>query len=99
MIEIWDVYSFWFQHSTISNYSLFCLILIRYAELGIFSVLSVGILTLFYSGLLDLAKVFLDPLDNEDYREGCVYIDLAVLIRESNSASTRWMNAAEKVVK
>jgi hypothetical protein len=67
--------------------------------LGIFSVLSVGILTLFYSGLLDLAKVFLDPLDNEDYREGCVYIDLAVLIRESNSASTRWMNAAEKVVK
>jgi hypothetical protein len=53
---------------------------IRYAELGIFSVLSVGILTLFSSRLLDLDKVFLDPLDNEDYREGCVYFDLAVLI-------------------
>jgi hypothetical protein len=66
--------------------------------LGILSVLSVGILTLFYSGLLDLAKVFLDPLDNEHYREGCGYIDIAVLIRESNAASTRWMNAAEQVV-
>ena len=55
-----------------------------------------GILTLFYSGLLDLAKVFLDPLDNEDYREGscCAFMDLAVLIRESNAASNRWMYGA-----
>jgi hypothetical protein len=63
----------------------------RYAELGIFSVISIGILTLFYHGMLNLAKVFLDPLDNEDYSEGCVYLDLAVLIREANTASTRWM--------
>ena len=66
----------------------------RYADLGVFSVLSVGILTVFFSGLLDLAKVFLDPLDNEDYREGCVYMDLAVLIREANGASVRWMESA-----
>ena len=65
----------------------------RYADLGVFSILSVGILTVFYSGLLDLAKVFLDPLDNEDFRDGCVYMDLAVLVRESNAASYRWMNA------
>lgn len=63
----------------------------RYPELGIFSVLAVGILTLFFHGLLNLAKVFLDPLDNEDYAEGCVYLDLIVLIRESNAGSTRWM--------
>jgi hypothetical protein len=65
--------------------------------LGIFSVVSIGILTVFYHGLLDLAKVFLDPLDNEDYCEGCVYLDLAVLIRESNAGSTRWMKGASSV--
>lgn len=67
--------------------------LAQYADLEVFSILSVGILTLFYSGLLDLAKVFLDPLDNEDYCEGIVHMDLAVLIRETYSASTRWMCA------
>jgi hypothetical protein len=54
----------------------------------------IGILTFFYHGLLILAMVFLDPLDNEDYCEGCVYLDLAVLIRESTSASKKWINGA-----
>jgi hypothetical protein len=66
----------------------------RYPELGIFCVLMIGILTFFYHGLLILAMVFLDPLDNEDYCEGCVYLDLAVLIRESTSASKKWINGA-----
>lgn len=66
----------------------------KYADLGIYSALMVGILTFFYHGLLILAKVFLDPLDNEDYCEGCVYLDLAVLIRESNAASTEWIEGA-----
>lgn len=66
----------------------------RYTDLGIFSVLMIGILTFFYHGLLILAMVFLDPLDNEDYCEGCVYLDLAVLIRESTAASKRWINGA-----
>lgn len=68
----------------------------QYAELGIFSVLSMGIFTLFYLGLMDLAKVFLDPLDNEDYHDGCVTMDLTVFIRETNAASRRWMTAAQK---
>jgi predicted membrane chloride channel (bestrophin family) len=76
---------------------LFFAPLAQYADLGIFSVISVGILTIFYSGLLDLAKVFLDPLDNEDYHEGCVYMDLNVFIRESNAASQRWKNAGQKL--
>ncbi len=59
--------------------------------MGVFSVALVGILTLFYQGLLDLAKVFLDPLDSEDYCEGAVYLNLAVFIREANAASTRWI--------
>jgi hypothetical protein len=53
-----------------------------------------GVLTLFYRGFLDLAKFFLDPLDNEDFCEGCVYLDLGVLIRESNAGSTRFMDGA-----
>jgi hypothetical protein len=65
-----------------------------YSQLGIFSVLSVGMMTLFYAGLLDLAKVFLDPLDNEHYCEGTIFFDLGVLIRESNAASVRWKVAA-----
>jgi hypothetical protein len=66
----------------------------RYDDLGIFSVLMIGILTFFFHGLLILAKVLLDPLDNEDYCEGCTYLDLAVLIRESNSSSSKWINGA-----
>jgi hypothetical protein len=67
----------------------------RYCDLGIYTVFSVGILTLFYSSLLSLANVFLDPLDNEgEFRESFALMDLAVLIRESNGASTRFMKAA-----
>lgn len=64
----------------------------RYAELGIFSVVSMGIYTVFFWGLMDLAKVFLDPLDND----GCVQMDLTVLIREVNGGSHRWMKGANK---
>jgi len=59
---------------------LFCSPLALYAEVGAFSIISLGILMLFYSGLLDLAKVFLDSLDNEDYCQDSVKIDLSVLI-------------------
>jgi len=56
-----------------------------------------GIFTLFYLGLMDLAKVFLDPLDNEEYHAGLCQMDLTVLIRESNGAARLWMNAAQKL--
>lgn len=56
-----------------------------------------GIFTLFYLGLMDLAKVFLDPLGNEDYMDGCGNMDLTVLIRESNGASRLWMKAAQRL--
>ena len=55
-----------------------------------------GILTLFYSGLLDLSKILLHPLGNdEDTYDESVNMDLAVIIRESNGASTRWMDGGE----
>ena len=62
-----------------------------------------GILTLFYGGLMDLAKVLLDPLDNDHYHHhhdhGYLYADWTVLLQESNTDSTKWMNAARKFPK
>lgn len=55
----------------------------------------IGILTFFYHGLSALAKVFLDPLDNEPYKIGCVYLDLGMLLRESNGGIDNWIAGAE----
>jgi hypothetical protein len=66
-----------------------------YSELGIWSTPAVGLLTLFYSGLLDLSKILLDPLDNDDFYNESVNMDTGVLIRESNAGSTRWKMGAE----
>ena len=68
-----------------------------YAELGVWSIPAVGLLTLFYSGLLDLSKILLDPLDNDVqfYEDSSVNMDIGVLIRESNSGSNRWKNGLE----
>ena len=68
-----------------------------YAEMGAFSVVSVVILTIFFSGFLDLGKVFLDPLNNEGYCRKSMYMDLGVLIRESNAGSVRWRDGGEFV--
>ena len=69
-----------------------------YSELGAWSIICVGVLTLFYTGLLDLAKIFLDALDNEDfYQSARLYMDIGVLIRESNAGSTRWVNGAARL--
>ena len=40
-----------------------------------------------------MGKVFLDPLDNEDFTKNSIDMDLGVLIRESNAGSTRWKNS------
>ncbi|KAK1743540.1 bestrophin family protein [Skeletonema marinoi] len=66
-----------------------------YSELGIWSIPAVGLLTLFYAGLLDLAKILLDPLDNDEFYDAPVNFDIGVLIRESNAGSTRWKYSAE----
>ncbi|CAJ1930955.1 unnamed protein product [Cylindrotheca closterium] len=68
-----------------------------YVELGIWSIPAVGLLTLFYSGLLDLAKILLDPLDNDGYYKSRVNMDIGVLIRESNASSSQFKYSAEKL--
>lgn len=61
-----------------------------YADLGDYSIFAVGAITLFYTGLNNLAKIFLDPLNSENYCENAIFMDLGVLIRESNEYSTQW---------
>jgi len=66
-----------------------------YADLGEYSVIAVGLVAFFYCGLNNLAKIFLDPLNNEDFCENSIYFDLAVIIREANGDSTRWRKAGK----
>jgi predicted membrane chloride channel (bestrophin family) len=68
-----------------------------YADLGNYSVIAVGILTLFYTGLLNLAKIFLDPLNNENFCGNSIFMDIGVLVRESNAGSMRMKNAGAKL--
>jgi len=71
-----------------------------YCELGVWSVPAVGVLNIFYSGMLDLAKILLDPLDNcgrNFYKGSSVNMDVGVLIRESNAGSNRWKGGLEQV--
>ena len=64
-----------------------------YPKVGILSIPLVGLLTLFFRGLLALSKSFLDPFGVEGYGEQCLHVD--VLISEINfGTSTRWLNAA-----
>jgi len=71
-----------------------------YCELGIWSVLAVGVLNIFFSGMNDLAKILLDPMDNSDqtfYKGSSVNMDVGVLIRESNAGSKKWKAGLEKL--
>lgn len=74
---------------------LFCAPFACYTDMGYFSIAAVGILTLFFNGLLDLSKVMLDPLDMEDYCDGVIDINVGVFIRESNSGSVKFYKGAE----
>merc|ERR1719183_1896477 len=48
---------------------------------------------MFYQGLFDLAKQFLDPYDNENFGQGDDPLVIDTLIAETNAGSIRWMNS------
>lgn len=63
-----------------------------YPELGSLTVPATGLLTLFFKGLLELSKSFLDPFGNEGYPGQNIRVD--VLVSELNfGAASRWMKA------
>ena len=61
------------------------------------TVLGTGLLTMFYQGLFDLSKQFLDPYDNENYGKGEDPLCVDTLVAESNSGSVRWFNGLNKL--
>ena len=63
-----------------------------FPEMGAWCIVATASLTLFYEGLLNLAKSFIDPLDNERVHRGGICID--TLIAESNAGAVRWLYAA-----
>lgn len=60
-----------------------------YPSVGILSIPLVGLLALFFRGLLQLSKSFLDPFGVEGFVEQCLHVD--VLVSELNFGTTmRW---------
>jgi len=55
------------------------------------AVVGTGLLTIFYQGLSDLAKQFLDPYDNVQYGQGDDSLNINALIAETNAGSVRWL--------
>ncbi|CAJ1966016.1 unnamed protein product [Cylindrotheca closterium] len=65
-----------------------------YSDVGSLSVPLVGLLTLFFKGLLELSKSFLDPFGNEGFKSQNIRVD--VLVSELNfGAQSRWTSAAD----
>ena len=65
-----------------------------YSELGTLSIPLTGLLTLFYKGLLELSKSFLDPFGVEGFPGQNIRVD--VLVSELNfGAARRWTKAAQ----
>ena len=54
---------------------------------------STGIVTLFHSSILNLAKMFLDPLNNDEY-SGNMGIGVVTLLQETSQGSLRWRKQA-----
>jgi len=65
---------------------------------GLGAIAGTALVTLFHSSILNLAKMFLDPLNNDDYGNGAgISVDVATLLQETNLGSTRWSTAGRWV--
>mmetsp|Transcript_14770 Transcript_14770/g.31531 ORF Transcript_14770/g.31531 Transcript_14770/m.31531 type:complete len:573 (+) Transcript_14770:66-1784(+) len=68
-----------------------------YAKFGDLSIFAVCVITFFYTGLNNLAKIFLDPLNNENFKENSIFMDLGVFMRETNVDSEQPQKMATKL--
>ena len=68
---------------------------------GFGAVLGTGVVTLFHSSIVNLAKLFLDPFNNEAEQrggdQGIGGISVATLLQETNVGSERWRRSASRV--
>ena len=60
---------------------------------GVGAIFGSTLVTLFHSSILNLAKMFLDPLNNDQYSGNCG-INVATMMQETNRGSVRWIKAA-----
>ena len=70
-----------------------------YPKLGAFAAPLNGIIALFYRGLLELSKSFLDPFGNRRVSDSSLSADIgiATLIGETNAGSIVWPQGAERL--
>ncbi|KAL7510734.1 hypothetical protein ACHAXN_007618 [Cyclotella atomus] len=67
-----------------------------YTKMGAFNIISTGLLTLFFKGLLELSKSFLDPFGKDGYSTHNINVD--VLVSELNfGAASRWVDAGDSM--
>lgn len=59
-----------------------------YPAMGEYSVFAVGLIALFYSGLNNLAKIFLDPLNNEAFCDNSIVFDIGVIVSTCKRVKT-----------
>jgi len=65
-----------------------------YTKMGAFNIVSTALLTLFFKGLLELSKSFLDPFGTEGYKSHNIRVD--VLVSELNfGAARRWIDSGD----
>ena len=63
-----------------------------YTKMGTFNIISTGLLTYCFKGLLELSKSFLDPFGKDGYSTHNINVD--VLVSELNfGAASRWVDA------
>ena len=60
------------------------------------AVVGTALVTFFHSSILYLAKMFLDPLNNDQYSSD-MGINVATLMQETNLGSERWRKSAQWV--
>ena len=67
-----------------------------YARLGVFAVVLNSVIALFYRGLLELSKSFLDPFGNRRVSTSGLSADIGIstLIGEANAGSLVWPQGA-----
>ncbi|CAK0820253.1 unnamed protein product [Prorocentrum cordatum] len=64
---------------------------------GAWAVLGAVEMTLFYSGMLELSKVFLDPFDSEEYGDkSLAVIRTDTFLSENHFLASRWLRAVEE---
>eukprot|EP00978_Attheya_sp_CCMP212_P017915 scaffold48344_cov49-Attheya_sp.AAC.6 len=66
-------------------------------EMGWFSIGGTFLLSLFFSGLMDLAKMLYDPFNNECFGADDDNIEIDTLIQESNNGSFRFATTGHQV--